>query len=212
MARVLSMKLESHSLQDGKPVPQANAMGIPGDGGPKPGPNRSPHLAWSDVPAETQSFAVVCVDVDVPSRGDDVNRADRTVPYDLARVDFYHWVLVDLPPTFTSLAEGQDSDGVTPKGKPPGPTDYGVRGINDYKGWFGDDPAMGGDYGGYDGPWPPFNDERVHRYVFTVYALDVPSLGLGGKFLGPEAMRAIERHTLAKVSLHTTYTLNPKAR
>ena len=35
---------------------------------------------------------------------------------------------------------------------------------------------MFGDYYGYDGPCPPWNDELVHRYVFTLYALDVPRL------------------------------------
>ncbi len=37
---------------------------------------------------------------------------------------------------------------------------------------------MAGAYHGYDGPYPPFNDARVHRYVFTVVALDTDTLGL----------------------------------
>jgi Raf kinase inhibitor-like YbhB/YbcL family protein len=187
-------------------------MGVPGDAGPVPGPNKSPHLAWSDAPAATKSFAVFCVDVDVPSKPDEVNQTDRTVPYDLPRVDFYHWVLVDIPSSTTELAEGLDSDGLTPKGKLPGHTPYGVRGINNFREWFGDDPNMGGDYGGYDGPWPPFNDERVHHYVFTVYALDVLSLGLPERFDGPTAKKAMEGHVIAEASLTTTYALYPKAR
>ena len=71
---------------------------------------------------------------------------------------------------------------------------------------------MGGDYGGYDGPCPPWNDEVVHRYRFTVYALDVSSLGLSEKFGGPEVLQAIEGHVLAKGSWVGTYTLNPKLR
>jgi Raf kinase inhibitor-like YbhB/YbcL family protein len=206
------MKLESHSLADHKPVPPRNAMGISSDGGPVPGPNKSPHLAWSDFPAGTQSFAVVCIDPDAPARADDANKADRTIAYDFERADFYHWILVDIPASITSLAEGADSDGLTPRGKAPGKTDHGVRGINSYKEWFGDDPNMGGDYGGYDGPWPPFNDERTHRYVFTVYALGSPSLGLAGKIRGPQALEAIRRNCLAQATLMTTYSLNPKSR
>ncbi len=206
------MKISSHSFGHGERIPAACAMGVPGAEGPVPGPNRSPHLAWSEFPLETKSFAVVCHDPDVPSRGDDVNKADRDVQYDLRRVDFYHWLLVDIAPSTTELAEGCDSDGIVPKGKKPGKTAIGVRGINDYTSWFGNDPEMGGNYGGYDGPWPPFNDERLHHYHFTVYALDVPSLGLADQFRGPEAITAIRSHTLAKASLVGTYALNLKAR
>jgi Raf kinase inhibitor-like YbhB/YbcL family protein len=206
------MELSSRSIEEGKPIPKTFAMGMPGDGGPVPAPNRSPHLKWSGAPAGTKSFAVICVDTEAPTKADDVNKADRTVPYDLPRADFSHWILVDLPPTTTELAEGIDSDGLTPKGKAPGPTDHGVRGINNYREWFAGDPAMAGDYGGYDGPWPPFNDERIHRYAFTVYALDVAKLDVPAKFGAPEALRAMEGHVLAKATLKATYAIYPKAR
>lgn len=205
------MKLTSRSIVNGQRIPVSNAMGAPGADGPVPGPNKSPHLAWSEFPAETKSFAIVCHDPDVPSVGDDVNKPDRTVPIDLPRVDFYHWVLVDVAPTTTELTEGIDADGIVPKGKQPGRTAIGVRGINDYTSWFGDDPDMGGDYGGYDGPWPPFNDERLHHYHFTVYALDVDSLALPEKFRGPDAIAAIEGHILDKATIIGTYALNADA-
>lgn len=206
------MKISSRSIADGARIPAANAAGVPGPGGPVPGPNKSPHLAWSDFPKQTKSFAVVVHDPDVPSRGDDVNKADRVVPYDLPRVDFYHWVLVDIAPTTTELREGIDGEGIVAKGKKPGKTDVGVRGINDYTSWFAGDPAMAGDYGGYDGPWPPFNDERLHHYHFTVYALDVPSLGMKGTFGGADALAAMKGHILDKATLTGTYAINPKAR
>jgi hypothetical protein len=207
-----TMKVTSNSFPDGGPMPGDVAAGISGPDGPVPGPNRSPHLAWTDVPDGTRSFAVVCHDPDAPSRADDVNRADRTVPYDLPRVDFHHWVLVDLPADARALAAGADSDGFTPRGKTPGPTDHGVRGLNDYTGWFAGDEAMRGDYGGYDGPWPPFNDERLHRYVFTVYALDVPSLGLPARFTAPQALEAMAGHVLATAAVTGTYSLYPNPR
>src|SRR3954452_24027886 len=114
------MKLESLSLANNKFVPPRNAMGILSDGGPVPGPNKSPHLAWSDFPAGTQSFAIVCVDPDAPARKDDATQADRTCTYDVERAKFYQWILVDIPASFTSVAEGADPDGLTPRGKPFG--------------------------------------------------------------------------------------------
>ena len=71
---------------------------------------------------------------------------------------------------------------------------------------------MKGDYGGYDGPGPPWNDERIHHYHFTVFALDVPSLGLEGRFGGPEARAAMEGHVLAMGEWVGTYALNPSLR
>lgn len=206
------MKLESRSLKEGARVPTEFAMGVPGAAGPVPGPNRSPHLAWSGAPEGTRSFAVVLVDVDAPARADDANKADRTIPYDFPRASFYHWLLVDIPGGTTELAEGADGAGLVPKGKAPGSVAHGVRGVNDYTSWFGADPAMGGTYGGYDGPWPPFNDERAHRYLFTVYALRVESVALPAGFRGPEAVAELEKHALAKATLTTTYALNPAAR
>lgn len=206
------MRVTSRSFANNERIPAANAMGVPGPQGPVAGPNRNPHLAWSDYPATTRSFAVVCHDPDVPSRPDDVNKPGRTVPFDLPRIDFHHWVLVDISAGTTEIAEGADSDGITPRGKGPGPGPVGVRGINDYTSWFAGDPGMEGDYGGYDGPWPPFNDERLHHYHFTVYALDVPSLGLGTRFTGPDALRAMEGHVLDTTALVGVYAINPNAR
>ena len=84
-----------------------------------------------------------------------------------------------------------------------------MRGINDYTKFMASNPDMAGDYGGYDGPCPPWNDERLHHYVFTVYALDVGSLGLSGSFTAPDALKAMEGHILAQASWTGTYTQNP---
>lgn len=206
------MKLNSRTLRDGASLPLIHALGVAGPSGPVPGANRSPHLQWTDVPPATQSFAVICVDPDVPSSGDDVNQSDRSVPYDLARVDFFHWLLVDIPADVRELAEAADADGLVPRGKAAGATALGVRGINDYTGWFAGDQAMAGNYGGYDGPWPPFNDERVHHYHFTVYALDVTTLNLPLLFTGAQARAAMAGHVLGQSTIVVTYALNPSAR
>ena len=172
--------------------------------------NRSPQLSWSGAPAGTKSFAVICHDPDVPSRGDDVNQEGRIVPASLPRVDFFHWVLVDLPASVTSLAEGEFASGVTAKGKPGPAAAHGSRqGINDYTGWFAGDKDMGGQYHGYDGPCPPWNDEIPHHYVFTVYALDVARLPVEGAFTGGEAREAMKGHVLAQAAITGVYSLNP---
>lgn len=174
------------------------------------GGNRNPQLAWCGAPAGTKSFAVICHDPDVPSRGDDVNQEGRTVPASLPRVDFFHWVLVDLPASVSGIAAGEFSGGVTPRGKAGPAAAHGARqGINDYTGWFAGDRDMSGDYYGYDGPCPPWNDELRHRYVFTVFALDVERLPLEGKFTGQQARDAMRDHVLAQASLTGLYTLNP---
>jgi len=172
--------------------------------------NLNPDFAWSDLPQGTKSLALICHDPDVPSRGDDVNKEGRTVPASLARVNFYHWALVDLPPNALPIARGEFSRGVTARGKPGPAAPRGARqGINDYTGWFAGDKDMAGNYFGYDGPCPPWNDELRHRYVFTLYALDVARLAVQGNFTGAEAVAAVKGHVLAHASMTGTYALNP---
>lgn len=208
------MKLSSQNIRDSFTIPGEHAFCIPHEKSRVClGKNRNPHLSWSDAPAGTKSFAIFCVDPDVPSVGDNVNVEDREVDHDLPRVDFYHWVLVDLPASVNKVDAGQFSNEVTPCGKAgPGAPLGGRHGVNDYTAWFASDPDMRGDYYGYDGPCPPWNDLRVHRYVFTVYALDVDKLDLTGKFTGAEAMAAMAGHILDKASITGTYTLNAALR
>jgi len=206
------MKLTSSSFADGQKIPGEFAFCIP-DAAHHVclGKNLNPQLAWLDAPAGTRSFAVICCDPDVPSKGDDVNQEGRVVPASLPRVDFFHWVLIDLPVAVNALKEGEFSSDVTPRGKPGPQAAHGARqGINNYTDWFAGDHDMRGDYHGYDGPCPPWNDEIVHHYVFTVFALDIDSLPLTGKFGGPEVRAAMQGHILAEASLTGTYTLNPK--
>lgn len=205
------MQLSSSSFADGQRIPGDFSFCMPDPAHHVClGRNRNPQLAWSGAPAGTKSFAIICHDPDVPSKGDDVNQEGRTVPASLPRVDFFHWVLVDLPATVTTIGEGEFSSEVTPRGKPGPQAAQGARqGINDYTAWFANDHDMNGDYYGYDGPCPPWNDEILHHYVFTIYALDVEHLPLEGKFGGAEVRTAIAGHVLDQASLSGTYTLNP---
>lgn len=200
------MKLDSQSFSNGQPIPAEFAAGQPsGFAG-----NRNPQLSWHDVPEGTRSFALLCVDPDAPTVAELVGRDDVGIPLDQPRADFVHWVMVDIPADVREIAAGSCSDGFTAHGKqqPAGPA--GARqGINDYTGWFAGDLDMAGTYFGYDGPYPPFNDERPHRYFFRVFALDVASLPVEGAFTAADVFSAMQGHVLAEAALHGTYTLNP---
>jgi len=150
------------------------------------------------------------VDTDVPTRPDDVNKAGRVVPAGLPRTDFHHWVMVDIPPTVQEIGAGACSDGIVARGKrtPAGPA--GARqGLNDYTSWFAGDADMGGEYFGYDGPCPPWNDELLHHYHFVLYATDLDRCPVDGAFTAAEVRAAIAGHVLAEAKLTGTYSLNP---
>ncbi|NNE83657.1 MAG: YbhB/YbcL family Raf kinase inhibitor-like protein [Alphaproteobacteria bacterium] len=197
-------------LDDGGRISRDFAFGVPTDDELFTfGPNISPAVSWSAGPAGTKSYAVIMHDASVPTVFDDANQEGKTIPADLARMDFYHWVLVDVPAEITSIAKGAEANSVVAKGKPIGPVDYGVRGANDFGMFMAGNADMAGNYGGYDGPAPPWNDEIVHEYHFAVYALDVESLELSGAFSGKDAVAAMAGHILAKGSVMGLYTLTP---
>lgn len=206
------MEIWSNDFSDGDPIPGEFAFCLPDvETHARLAPNRSPHLAWSGVPTGTESLAVLVHDRDAPTKPDDVNQEGREVPADLPRADFFHWTMIGLGPEVTELEQGAFADGVVPRGKDaadsPGSTRHGP---NDYTSWFAGDPDMGGDYYGYDGPCPPWNDSLVHHYVFTVFALDTDLLDLAEGFGGNDARSAIEGHVLGSAELIGTYTLNPR--
>lgn len=208
------MKVSSNSFADGGPIPAEFAFCAPD---PKShvslSRNRNPQLSWSDLPAGTKSLALLCHDPDVPSKPDDVNREGRTISAKLPRTDFYHWVLVDLDPGSAMIRAGDFSDGVTARGKPGPEGPHGTRqGTNDYTMWFASDKDMAGNYFGYDGPCPPWNDEIPHRYVFTLYALGIARCGVSGAFRGPDVLAAIRGHVLGQAALTGVYSLNPAVR
>lgn len=206
------MKLTSASFSDQQKIPERYAFGkVDATAHIALADNVNPHLAWSEPPAGVRSFALICHDPDVPTRADDVNQEGREVPADLPRADFYHWAMTDIAASITEIAEGAYSNGITPRGKGGALAPNGARqGINDYTSWFAADRDMSGDYFGYDGPCPPWNDARLHHYVFTVYALDVDTLGLEGSFTGGQVLKAMLGHVLAQACLTGTYTLNPR--
>ncbi|MCL2074905.1 MAG: YbhB/YbcL family Raf kinase inhibitor-like protein [Betaproteobacteria bacterium] len=205
------MKLHSQSFTDGGRIPGEFAFAVPD---PKNrvalSSNLNPHLAWTDAPPDAKSLALICHDPDAPSVGDDVNQEGRTVADSLPRAEFVHWVLFDLPAEVSEIAAGAYSSEVVPRGKSGGAAPRDARqGINDYTGWFANDNDMKGEYYGYDGPCPPWNDERVHRYVFTLYALDVEELPPFSPLTAAALRQAMTGHVLASAEITGLYTLNP---
>ncbi len=203
------MKITIPSWTHGSAIPSTYAFGqIPTEGRFELGGNVSPPISWENAPQGTKSYALICHDPDVPSSAENVNQEGKTVPADLARVDFFHWVLLNIPADKTELTEGEASAGVTPRGKTSGQRTYGTAGLNNYTQWFAGDADMEGNYADYDGPCPPWNDSIMHHYHFTVYALDQETISIPEPFDGHQALAAIQPHILDKASYMGTYTMN----
>ena len=170
----------------------------------------NPEISWSPGPKGTESYAVFLEDPNVPAAHRDwVDQPDKTLPPSLKRRIFFHWVLVDIPASVTSIAEGEVANGLVPHGKPQSASPVGLPGENSFTTAFAANPTMQGTYYGYDGPCPPWNDEVVHHYIFKVYALSVPKLTLAPGFDGPAALAAMQDKILAQGALVTRYTTNP---
>ena len=199
------MIVSSPAFENGSPIPEPYAYcKIDPTNHVAHGDNKNPTIVWSDLPDGTKSLVLICVDDKVPSVFTDANKEGMKIPKTLSRIDFYHWVLIDINPKLGGIKEGEDSDGIVETGKKPGKKSYGVTGINSY--------SNGKKYGGYDGPCPPWNDDLVHEYHFRLYALNIPTLNLSGNFTGPDVLKAMKGHVLAEAEWMGTYTLNPKLR
>ena len=143
------MKVTSSAFQQGANIPSKFSCD---------GPNTSPPLQISDVPTEAKSLVLIVDDPDAPSGL------------------FTHWVVWNISPQATTIAEGS-----TPKG---------VQGTND----FGKS--------GYGGPCPP---SGTHRYYFKVFALDRElDLPVGAKRSQLDA--AMKGHVIAQGELMGRYS------
>lgn len=167
----------------------------------KPGENFNVGLRWMGGPDEAKSYAIVMVDEDVPADFSTANKEGKIVEESAPRRPFYHWVLANIPANITSIPAGAESNST--RAKPAGVSSYGVSAINDYS---HNDVVQGG----YDGPCPPWNDERVHNYHFRVYALRVDKIDGVEKMDGRQVMDAITPHIMASGEVVGKYTTNPK--
>ena len=75
------------------------------------GSNQSPHLAWSDAPKGTESFAITCFDPDAPTGS-----------------GFWHWLAINIPADIRVLALGAGSGKGMPAGSLQTRTDFGTPG------------------------------------------------------------------------------------
>ena len=209
--KTANMTVTLTTIPNGAVIPADHAFCVEdGKGKGTFGPNKSPEIKWEGAPKGTQSYALIAVDPKVPSKADNVNKEGKSVSKDLPRVNFYHWVLADIPATLTHISASAEGEAVVPKGKSATQTPHGIRGLNNYGDWFASNKDMSGQYGGYDGPCPPWNDELVHEYHFEVYALDVATLNLKAGFKAPELVAEMKGHILAKGVSIGLYKLNTK--
>ncbi|HTG00464.1 MAG TPA: YbhB/YbcL family Raf kinase inhibitor-like protein [Nitrospirota bacterium] len=99
---------------------------------------------------------------------------------------WWHWVIFNIPADVTELATdaGNAQKNLAPKGSVQSVTDYGKP--------------------GFGGACPPPGD-KPHRYIFTVFALDIPKLDLDEKVNPALAGFMLNQHALAKASLISYY-------
>lgn len=175
--------------------------------------NKNPHLAWGEIPRDAKSLVLIMHDSDAPQSRDFVNKTDKTLPFDAPRSEFFHWVLVDIPTSGSPIQAGEFSKLVTVKGKPGPAAPRGMRqGLNDYTTWFKGNLAMEGNYFGYDGAGPPWNDEKIHHYHFTLFAIKEKKFPIEGNFTGKDVVNALVGKVIEKTRLSCLYSIYPKAR
>lgn len=100
-------------------------------------------------------------------------------PDAVIRNPFYNWVLYNIPRDAKGIAEGAD----LPEG-----TLIGNNSLGEAK---------------YSGPCPP--DERIHHYIFSLYALDI-TVPLSGGAEIDELLAEIKNHILEKTELMGTFS------
>lgn len=152
---VMSISITSTAFAEGRPIPDKYTC---------TGSNVSPPLKWDNAPAGVKSFALIADDPDAPMG------------------TWVHWVIYNLPPATTSLAENLPSLPELPDGS--------KQGVNDFR------------QPGYGGPCPP--PGKPHHYCFKIYALDAMlSLESGASAKG--LLKAMDGHILAQGQLVGTY-------
>ena len=156
-----TMSLTSTDITDGARLATAHAAA---------GENISPQLSWSGAPEGTQGYLLSCFDPDAPTPS-----------------GYWHWTVVDLDSSVTSLEQGEGQSDLTLPG-----AGFHLK-------------TDGGEFG-YEGAAPPAGD-REHRYVFTIHALDVPTLELEPEHTPAKAHFLGLFHTLARGVLTATYQL-----
>jgi Raf kinase inhibitor-like YbhB/YbcL family protein len=109
------------------------------------------------------------------------DRDERSTPS-----GWWHWVVYDIPSNVTELAAGAGA--LHGKALPP----HTVQGRTD----------LGTD--AYHGPCPAKGD-APHRYVFTIYALNIATLSVSADSSGAMVVSTLAEHLLGKAVLVARY-------
>ena len=99
---------------------------------------------------------------------------------------WWHWVIFNIPGDVNELktGAGDPQKKLAPAGSVQSMTDYGKS--------------------GFGGACPPIGD-KPHRYIFTVFALDVPKLDLDEKAGAALVGFMLNQHAIAKASMVSYY-------
>jgi Raf kinase inhibitor-like YbhB/YbcL family protein len=162
------MKLTSTSFKDGDYLGREHVLSADYGFGCRGG-NMSPHLRWEEAPGDVKSFALTCFDPDAPTGS-----------------GFWHWVVVNIPPTVTELPPdaGNPGSAKLPAAALQVRTDFGKP--------------------GYGGPCPPEGD-HPHRYIFTIHAVSMETLPVTADTSAAVVGFYLNFNTLAKASLMGLY-------
>ena len=170
--------ISSPAFKDGGDIPVAYSC---------LGENISPALEWTGVPAGAESLVLLVTDPDAgPALGAST------------QAGFAHWIVYDIQPDKTGYAQDRPAGETLPDGARQGHNDFG-RFASPGQVLPGQPPIK---VLGYDGPCPP----APHHYAFTLYALDVATLGLPPGAELAEVLAAMEGHVLAQAQLVGLFT------
>lgn len=196
-----AFKVMVDGMKAGGEIAAPQALCVPtADGKSEPIPTvMRPAIRWHGAPKGTTSFATFMMDPDVPADFTDAGKEGKMIATDAPRQDFYHWGVVDIPASATSI----------PGGLAQLPLSAGRELPNDL-GAAGYVPSPGQ----YGGPCPPWNDARIHHYHFIVLALDAATPAAKAEETAKDAFTRLitSKHVLGKATLVGTYTLNPQLR
>lgn len=148
----------------------------------------SPSFIFSKITNRAASLALICIDLDAPIESMLRLKDKLMIAYDCPRREFCHLIAINIDPKVSMISEASLSkvDGIT-------------LGLNDYS---------SGNQLGYSGPCPPSNDLRIHRYRFSLLALDIESLETPKVFRYEQIKQVLEARTIEQASFTATYTLN----
>ena len=155
---VPSFEVTSTDVREGEPLKDDHVAHLG---------NSSPQLSWSGFPDDTKSFTITCFDPDAPTPS-----------------GFWHWVLVDVPRSVTSLESGAADSGSLPEGS------FMCRNDGGEKGFMGAAPPKG---------------DQVHRYFFVVHAVKEEKLGVDSEATPAVVSFNLAFKTAGRAILHGTY-------